>query len=100
MLRHVILWTLKDTLSASEKKSTKKAAKEQLEGLLGRVPSLRGISVNVAPLPTSNCDMMLVASFDNARGLEDYSKHEAHVEVANTYVRPYVETRVCFDYIV
>ena len=98
MVRHVILWTLKDSLSADEKESVKIAAKEQLEGLLGKVPSLRSISVSISPLPTSNCDIMLDAFFDNAQGLSEYSLHPLHVEVANTYVRPYTASRVCFDF--
>ena len=38
MVKHVILWTLKDELSESEKEEVKKGIKEGLEGLKGVIP--------------------------------------------------------------
>lgn len=38
MVKHVILWTLKDELSTEEKVNIKKDIKEGLEGLKGKVP--------------------------------------------------------------
>ena len=35
MVKHVILWTLKDEFSESEKETIKKDMKEALEGLMG-----------------------------------------------------------------
>ena len=99
MVRHIILWTLKET-DAESKKKIKRNAKEALEGLCGKVPSLRSIVVHTDPLPSSNCDMMLETLFDDAQGLQEYAVHPAHVEAANTYVRPYTKTRSCFDFAV
>ncbi len=98
MIRHVILWNLKNELSDEEKSAVKKAAKEQLEGLYGKVASLKSISVFIEPLDTSNCDMMLDSLFENEKGLSEYSVHPAHVEVANNYVRPFVSSRICMDH--
>lgn len=98
MVRHVILWTLKSELTEVEKENVKKAAKEHLEGLFGKVPTLRAVKVNIEPLPSSNCDMMLDTSFDDEEGLKAYAVHPCHVEVANTYVRPFTSARVCFDF--
>ncbi len=98
MVRHVILWKLKEELSTEEKEAIKKSAKEQLEGLYGTVPSIVSIAVHVSPLPSSSCDMMLDSLFENEEGLAEYSAHPAHVAVANAYVRPYVSTRICMDH--
>ena len=97
MVRHIILWTLKESDEA-QKKEIKKNAKIHLEGLLGQVPSLRAIKVHIAPLPSSNCDMMLETEFDDAQGLKDYAVHPAHVAVADRYVRPFTQSRVCLDF--
>ena len=97
MVRHVILWTLKE-FGEEEKKEIKKNAKERLEGLYGKVPSLRKIEVHIDPLPSSNCDMMLETVFDDEQGLKDYAVHPAHVAVANEFVRPYTASRVCLDF--
>ena len=45
MVKHIILWTLKD-MSDSEKESVKKGIKEGLEGLKGKIPGLVDIKVN------------------------------------------------------
>ena len=98
MVRHVILWTLKDGLSKDEKEQIKARAKERLEGLYGKVPSLRAITVHISPLPSSNCDMMLETLFDDAERLAEYAVHPEHVAVASTFVRPYTAQRVCMDF--
>lgn len=41
MVKHVILWTLKDTLSEEEKMTVKADIKSGLEGLAGRFRALR-----------------------------------------------------------
>ena len=38
MVKHVILWQLKDELSDAEKAAVKAGIKEGLEGLAGKVP--------------------------------------------------------------
>lgn len=98
MVKHVILWQLKDELSASEKDNVKKGIKEGLEGLFGKIPGLREIKVNINGLETSNADLMLDSLFDDFESLKGYSIHPEHVAVANGKVRPYTKNRVCLDY--
>lgn len=98
MVRHVILWTLKEEFTDTQKEGIKASAKEQLEGLYGKIPSLKSISVHIHPLQSSNCDMMLETVFENENGLKEYAVHPAHVAVADRYVRPYTATRVCLDF--
>jgi len=98
MVKHVILWKLKEEYSDAEKSSIKEGIKQGLEGLKGKIDGLIDIKVNIEPLPSSNCDLMLDSSFIDAAALNGYSVHPAHVEVANTKVRPYTSSRVCMDY--
>ena len=98
MVKHVILWTLKDEYSLTEKAKIKAGIKSGLEGLKGSIPGLIDIKVNTEPLISSNCDLMLDSTLDNEDSLKGYSVHPAHVEVANTMVRPYMASRVCMDY--
>ncbi len=72
--------------------------KAGLEGLAGVVPGLVEIRVNTVGLPSSTADVMLDSTFESANVLKGYSVHPAHVEVANTKVRPYTQTRMCLDY--
>lgn len=98
MVKHVILWVLKDEYSESEKEEIKKGIKEGLEGLAGQIPGLVEIKVNTNPFASSNCDVMLDSTFEDARSLERYSAHPLHVAVATGKVRPHTKSRTCFDY--
>ena len=98
MVKHVILWTLKDEYDEKERTEIKKGIKEGLEGLNGKIPGLLEITVNTEPLKSSNCDLMLDSSFEDEESLKGYAVHPSHVEVADTKVRPYTKSRVCMDY--
>ncbi|MCR5367699.1 MULTISPECIES: Dabb family protein [Eubacterium] len=98
MVKHVILWTLKDELSPEEKAQVKKGIKEGLEGLKCRVPGIVDIKVNINGLASSNADLMLDSLFENKEALDAYAVHPAHVAVADEKVRPYTKIRSCLDF--
>jgi len=98
MVKHVILWQLKDELSDSEKAEVKAGIKEGLEALKGKIPGLIDIKVEIDPLSTSNADVMLDCSLDDEESLKGYAVHPEHVAVADNKVRPYTKTRVCMDF--
>lgn len=99
MVKHIILWTLKSELSESEKESVKAGIKEGLEALVGKVPGLVDVTVHIdGRLASSNADVMLDCTLESEEALKDYAVHPAHVEVANTRVRPYTAVRSCLDF--
>ena len=98
MVKHVILWTLKDELSVEEKQKVKAEIKEGLEGLAGKIPGLIDIKVFIDGLDSSNADLMLDSSFESVEALKGYAIHPGHVAVADGKVRPYTKIRSCFDY--
>lgn len=98
MIKHVILWTLKDEFDADEKERIKAGIKEGLESLAGKIPGLLEIHVNTNGLASSTADLMLDSTFESAQALKGYSTHPEHVAVADSKVRPYTATRACLDY--
>ena len=98
MVKHVILWTLKDELSEEEKIKVKKEIKEGLEGLKGVIPEIVDVRVITEGLSTSNTDLMLDSTFQTAEDLAVYAAHPAHLEVANGKVRPFTKLRSCLDF--
>ncbi len=98
MVKHIILWKLKDELSAEQKESVKQGIKTGLEGLRGVVPGLVDIRVRTNGLPSSNADVMLDSTLADVEALKGYAVHPAHVEVANTKVRPFTQVRMCLDF--
>ena len=98
MVKHVILWTLKDEFSEDEKANIKAGIKEELESLKGKIPGLVEIKVNINGLSSSNADLMLDSLFENEEALKGYAVHPEHVKVADGKVRPYTKLRSCLDY--
>ena len=99
MIKHIILWTLKE-MSDSEKASVKQGIKEGLEGLKGKIPGLVDIKViTTGRLPSSTADLMLDSTFESEEALKGYSKHPEHVAVADAKVRPFTASRACLDFI-
>ena len=66
MVKHVILWQLKDSFTEEEKTEIKAGIKAGLEGLAGQIPGLLSIQVHTEGLPSSNADLMLDSCFADA----------------------------------
>ena len=98
MVKHIILWQLKDELTGAEKEAVKAGIKEGLEGLLGQIPGLLDIRVQTECLASSNVDVMLDSTFVDENALKVYASHPAHVKVADNRVRPFTKTRSCIDF--
>ena len=99
MVKHIILWRLRDDLAPEEKQHVKQDIKAGLEGLAGRIPGLLSISVIVdGRLDSSNADIMLDSTFTDEASLKAYAVHPEHVAVADGKVRPYTSLRTCLDF--
>ena len=59
MVKHVILWKIKDEFSENEKVKIKQGIKDGLEGLSGKIPGLVEIKVNTNGLATSTADAQM-----------------------------------------
>lgn len=97
MVKHIILWTLKE-YSDEEKVAIKKGIKENLEGLYGKIDGLLEIKVYTEGLASSNADLMLDSTLESEAALKAYAVHPEHVRVADTFVRPYTALRSCLDF--
>ena len=95
MVKHIILWKLKNEHNND---NIKNDIKSQLEALNGKIDGLIKLEIQTASLPSSNADVMLYSEFENEASLKGYAIHPDHVFVADNYVRPFVETRLCLDF--
>jgi len=99
MVKHIILWRLREDLNEAQKREVALAIKQGLEGLKGQVPGLVDIHVQIdGRLETSNADIMLDSTLESFEALKGYAVHPAHVAVANGVVRPNTALRTCLDY--
>lgn len=95
VIKHIILWKLKEEFNTDKVKSDMKSS---LEALVGEIPGLVDLKVNINAMDSSNVDVMLDSSFDDVCSYETYIKHPSHVYVADTFVRPFTEVRSCIDF--
>ena len=98
MVKHIILWQLKDEYTSEQKDEIKAGIKSGLESLKGKIPGLIDIHVQTEYLSSSNAEVMLDSTFEDEASLKGYSVHPEHVKVADEKVRPYTKTRSCIDY--
>lgn len=63
MVKHIIIWNLKDELSAEEKKERCRLIKQGLESLAGKIDGLLEIKVITDILGSSTGDLMLDSTF-------------------------------------
>lgn len=98
MVKHIILWQLKEELKGEEKEQVKNNMKAHLEALVGKVPGLISMQIVIDGLESSNADVMLDSTLEDEAALKGYAVHPEHVAAADTYVRPFTAVRTCMDY--
>ncbi len=98
MIKHVILWQLKDEIQGVQKEQVLNNAKKALEDLNGKIEGLVDIKLNIVPLESSNADMMLDSTFVSENALKGYQVHPDHVFAADNYIRPFTKARLCLDF--
>ncbi len=98
MVHHIVMWKFKPGIEEGRKPELKKAMAENLKGLVGKVPGLLTVEFVEQPISSSTHDIALVTTLERAEDIAVYANHPAHVEAADTYVRPYVTERACLDF--
>ena len=96
MVRHIVVWRLKNTPNAEQ---TAKTIKEKLEALKGKISVIEDIEVGINFNETEAAsDLVLVSTFKSEEDLNTYINHPEHKAVGAEYVRPNVSERRVVDY--
>jgi len=75
MIRHIVMWKLRDRADAT-------ILKERLEALNGRIPGLIQLQVGIDFLQSpQSADLVLVADLENRQALDIYQQHPEHQAV-------------------
>ena len=95
MIKHIVLWKLKESVEGQGKKELAVRLRAALEGLRGKVPGIRALEVglNFNPADTAS-DLSLYTEFKDREDLEAYQKHPEHLKVAELVRMVTVERRV------
>ena len=98
MVKHIVLWKLKEELSKEEKDKVKKEIKEGLLGLKGKIKEIVEIKVNTEGMEGSTVDVLLDTVFENEEALKTYASHPDHIAVGMAKIKPFMAERICYDY--
>jgi hypothetical protein len=98
MVKHIVLWTFKETANGRGKIDNIEMAREILEGLKGRIPQVRSLEVGVNFNATDGAwDLALCSEFATREDLEAYQNHPAHFEAVD-FLRVVRDQRAVVDY--
>jgi hypothetical protein len=91
MIKHIVIWPMKDEVTDAQKTEMK----IRLEALKDIVDELVDIEVGI---DDDNGTMSLYSVFNSAEDLSAYQVHPAHQEVVG-FVKPLVAGRAVCDYV-
>lgn len=100
MIRHIVMWHLKDHAEGADKAANLEKAKALLLSCSQVVPGIRAFEV-AAATPGMDCthDLLLHMLVDDAQVLAAYQNHPQHVAI-KPFMKAVVRERCCMDFMV
>lgn len=96
-VRHVILWTLSDTLTPQQKQQLIATTAADIAELPTLIPGVISMDIYYeGRLESSNCDFMFDFRFRDEQALQTFTTHPAHLAAA-AKLKPYITGRACLD---
>jgi hypothetical protein len=83
MIKHIVMWRVKDRENAATREESCRAIKQKIEALRGRIPGLLRIEAGVDFNGSDTAmDVVLYSEFESRAALDGYQVHPAHQEMA------------------
>jgi hypothetical protein len=100
MLKHIVMWKLKDHAEGADRAANAQEMKRRLDACAGIVPGMGAFEVTLAqPGLEATYDVVLYSEFEDKAALEAYAHHPTHQALA-PFIGAIREARQCMDYIV
>ncbi len=97
MIRHVVMWKLKENGEGRTKQENMEWIREHLYALLPVLPEIKRMEIGFDITGSDmSMDLMLLTEFDTVETMKRYAEHPEHLKVS-AYVRKVIETRVVLD---
>ncbi len=98
MLKHIVVFKLKETAEGATKQENFRKIKKELEALKAIIPQIIKIEVGMNVIPSDTAyDVAIYSEFADEKDLDSYMKHPEHVRVAG-FLAKVRENRVVVDY--
>ena len=82
MVKHIVMWKLKDAVRGNTKTVNAKLMKEKLESLNGKIPGLLKLEVGLDFSETNESfDVVLYSEFKSKDDLNNYQNHPEHKSI-------------------
>lgn len=98
MIRHIVMFKLKEFESAEAKQAKLNEIKERLEALIDKIEVLKYIHVDFNCNPAETWDLILTTELATLEDVNTYANHPEHVAVAKGIIGPVKADRACVDY--
>ena len=92
MVKHIVVYTLKEGVNKPE---AVEIIRSQLERLVGVIPGLSHMEIRATY--QGGMDYALYSEFESREALKNYTTHPAHL-AAKEHFWNFLNTRVCADY--
>ncbi|CAG4892381.1 Dabb family protein [Paraburkholderia saeva] len=100
MIRHIVMWKLKESAEGASREENALKLKEKLEGCRDIVPGILHLEVGIAtPGLESSYDVVLISDFADKAALDAYQIHPKH-EALKGFVGAVREARQAVDFVV
>ena len=100
MIKHIVMWKLKDFAEAASTKENALKIKSSLEKLRYKIKEIKFLEVGISISDAADFyDIVLISAFNDSKDLENYQKHPEHVKVGEFIGKVRLERKVV-DYIV
>lgn len=98
MIKHVVMWKLKDFAEDADRARNAKRIKIELEALKQSIPQIFHLEVGINFIDSdAACDVVLFSVFKTEQDLDLYQNHPDHRAVAE-FIGKVRESRVVVDY--
>lgn len=98
MVRHIVMFKLKEFATPAEKQAKLDEIKTKLDALIDKIDVLRKIEVKFNCNPEESWDLILITELDSLADVSTYANHPEHVAVAKGIIGPVKADRACVDY--
>ncbi|HCW03966.1 MAG TPA: stress responsive protein [Clostridium sp.] len=98
MIKHIVMWKLKEFAEGKNKLENAQIIKRDLEALQDKIKEIRHIEVGININESEQAyDVVLYSEFNSIEDLNIYQNHQEHLRVAE-FVGKVREARVVTDY--
>ena len=97
MVKHIVMFKLKDEALVAEKLAAMQNFKQAIEALPAKIPVIRNIEVGLNINPGEQWHIALYSEFDSLDDVKYYAQHPDHV-AAGKLLADVKESRACVDY--